>query len=266
MKTFARTLALTFVGGLLIWAVALTLGVTWVDMLHLGQPRNVLSDRGQEVRIPIPEGPAERQLPAVAVTTTGEYAFLFDDEDGPVRYDPCRPVDWVISPAGMPPGVESLVFDSVDRVSSATGLAFRFDGFTDETAAFDRPLFQDRYGARFAPVVVGFATQEQVPDLAGTVSGLGGSSAVYGAYGEQRFLRGGVVIMDADDLKRLVRSRGGTDIARAVIQHEFGHVVGLGHVGDANELMHDTNQALTDWGPGDRQGLAIAGAGPCETD
>ena len=266
MKAAGRALLLAAFGALLIWGTATVLGVTWTDVEHVGQPRNVLEDGAVNVRIPLPTGPALRRLPAVPVTTSGDYGFMFpgEDDEGPVRYDPCRPVAWVLNPAGMPEGGETMVIAAVASVSHATGLEFRFDGTTTEAPSFDRQLFQDRYGPQFAPVIVGFATEHQVPDLAGSVTGLGGSSAVYGAYGEQRFLHSGVVIMDADDLVRLQETPFGALVAQAVIEHELGHVVGLGHVRDETELMHDSNLRITEWGPGDLAGLAIAGSGPCE--
>lgn len=266
MKAAVRALVLAAFGALLIWGTASVLGVTWTDVEHVGQPRNVLEDGAVNVRIPLPEGPAVRRLPAVPVTTKGEYAFMFPGRDGqgPVRYDPCRPIDWVLNTDHMPKGVQKMVVAAVASVSHATGLEFRYDGTTTEVPSFDRPLFQDRYGPQFAPVIIGFATANQVPSLSGSVTGLGGSSAVYGAYGQQRFLHSGVVIMDAEDLQRLTETPFGSQLARAVIEHELGHVVGLAHVADDTQLMHASNLRITKWGPGDLAGLAIAGNGPCE--
>jgi hypothetical protein len=50
---------------------------------------------------------------------------------------------------------------------------------------------------------------------------------------------------------------------RAVILHELGHLVGLGHVADPNQLMSETNYGLHDFGPGDQEGLARLGGGTC---
>ena len=86
-----------------------------------------------------------------------------------------------------------------------------------------------------------------------------------GAYGDQRFLESGTVLLDRDDMRALVASRAGRSIARAVIMHELAHVVGLAHVDDPTELMNASNTSLITWGPGDLEGLAIAGGGPCET-
>jgi hypothetical protein len=252
------------VGAALIFGAAAWLGLTIDDVKHFGVPRNLVRIGEEEVRIPSPEGPAERLLPAVPVVTSGEHTFMFDEPSGPVRYDPCRPLAWVLNPQGMPDGAEQLVHESVESVQLATGLQFEFEGTTTEPASFDRELIQERYGEGFAPIIIGFSTEDENPDLEGTVTGIGGSSAVYAAYGEQQFLRAGTVILDADDLGGRMGSISGDAIARAVIMHEIGHVVGLGHVEDDAELMNALNTLITDWGPGDREGLAIAGDGPCE--
>ena len=267
MRSAVRLAAFTLVCLALLVAGAWWRGVTWSDLQHWGTPRNVVEIEGQTVRIPAPEGDAERLLAEVPVTTQGVYEFLFPtggEGGGPVRYDPCRPVEWVLSPRLMPAAVEPLVDRAVARVEEATGLDFVAAGTTDEIVSFGRPLVQDRYGDGFAPLVIGFSTEAATPDLAGTVTGLGGSTAVAGAYGEARFLRAGVVVLDAEDLARVAEEPGGEDLVEAVIAHELGHVVGLAHVADTGELMHEANLRLLDWGPGDRAGLAIAGAGGCE--
>jgi hypothetical protein len=44
-----------------------------------------------------------------------------------------------------------------------------------------------------------------------------------------------------------------------VLQHEFGHVVGLGHTSEWGELMNSSGGGMTDWGPGDLEGLTKLG-------
>ena len=264
MRAASRLLVILAVGVALIWGLSSWLGLTVTDFAHLGQAHNAVRIDGEMVRVPSAPGPAKRQLPAVPVTTTGEYAFMFDDEAQPVRYDPCRPLAWVLNPKGMPDAAETLVHDAFDSVEAATGLKFEYEGTTTEVASFDRPLIQDRYGDGFAPIIVGFADETAVPQLAGSVTGIGGSSSVYGAYGDQQFLHSGTVILDAEDIGAILGTPIGIAIAQAVIQHEVGHVVGLAHVEDISELMNASNTRITEWGPGDRAGLAIAGDGPCE--
>ncbi|MDN4476171.1 hypothetical protein QQX09_09930 [Demequina sp. SYSU T00192] len=267
MGSAGRTVVVTLACAALFVAGASWQGVTWSDVRHWGTPRNVIEAEGETVRIPVTQGTEQRVLPEVTVDTTGSYDFLFPDGGaggGPVRYDPCTVLSYVISPADMPDGFDTVVHEAVADVSEATGLAFSYEGFTDEQASFERDLVQERYGDRFAPIVIGFQSEADNADLEGTVTGLGGSSAVPGAYGPERYLRSGVVIIDWEDVARIRVDGAGDDLSRAVVEHELGHVVGLAHVGDKDELMHESNLSLIDWGPGDLAGLALAGAGECE--
>lgn len=268
MSSAGRILLATVTCVAVLVAGAWWRGVEWSDVTHWGTPRNVLETSAGGVRVPVAAGPEERLLPEVPVATSGSYSFLFPTEGeggGPVRYDPCRPIEWTVNPTLMPDGLEPLLHTAVDRVQQATGLRFDYIGTTAEPASFSRDLIQERYGDAFAPLIIGFQNANQNPDLEGSITGLGGSSAVPGAYGNGRYLRGGVVILDFEDLAGiLAEPRGGEELAEAIIAHELGHVVGLAHVMDTHELMHESNLRLLDWGPGDRQGLAIAGAGACE--
>lgn len=263
-RTFSIAVLIACGAGALL-AMASWQGVGLTDVQHFGTPRNSVMVGDREVTIPLPDGSAQRRRAIVVPQSTGSYEFLFDDAGAaPVRYDPCRPIPWVLSPEGMPTDAEPLLHAAVDRVSEASGLELVYEGTTAEPADFGRALVQPRYGDRFAPVVIGWSTAAQNPDLKGAVTGVGGSSAVNGAYGDQRYLHAGVIILDSQDMSTLMVGAGGQALAQAIVMHEWGHVLGLAHVSDAGELMNASNTALTSWGPGDLEGLALAGSGHCE--
>ncbi|HEY4631062.1 MAG TPA: matrixin family metalloprotease [Blastococcus sp.] len=57
---------------------------------------------------------------------------------------------------------------------------------------------------------------------------------------------------------------GGAETARGIVLHELGHLVGLAHVEDGEQLMYpQARREVSDFAPGDLTGLAVLGAGPC---
>lgn len=260
----------------IIGSLVLTLGVAYLTFLlmgyspqelkHLGEVRNMYTDNGRTVDLPFPEGSPARLLPEVPVTTDGEYAFITVDDGAPVRHDPCRPLRWVLATADMPHFAQAEVEAAVAEISARSGIQFEYLGTTDELPDFDRPLFQEeRYGGDYAPLIIGWSDAARTPDLEGTVSGVGGATVLPGAYGTQRYLRSGVIVLDVDDLRGYFASSAGALQVRAIIMHELGHVLGLAHVSDSSQLMYELNHTQLTWGQGDLAGLAIAGQGPCES-
>ncbi len=238
-------------------------GVSPGDFLR---PRAFVEIDGRSVRVPEPAPSDGRLLPAVPVTTEGTYAFLHTAPDGsPIGYDPCRPVRYVVRPDGMPEGGQELLEEAAAIVGSATGLVLEYAGTTDEEPAVERVLIQpERYGDVWAPVLVAWADETTMPELAGGVVGVGGSAAVPGARGQGEWLAAGRVVLDTPDLGSMLDSPGGYARARAMVVHELAHVLGLDHVDDPAELMFPVNATRTDLGPGDRAGLALVGQVACE--
>lgn len=203
--------------------------------------------------------------------TTGSTAFVLQEspkEGQPfVAYDPCRPIHYVVRPDNAVQGGDILVREAIAAASQASGLQFVYDGTTTEAPADDRQAFQpDRYGKRWAPVLIAWSTPAESPGLAGDVAGNGGSGYAQ-APGQPLVplvLAAGQVRLDAPDLGGIIASRpDGTAEVRAIIMHELGHVLGLDHVDDPAQLMNAKNMGIMDFAAGDRAGLALLGAGPC---
>jgi hypothetical protein len=220
---------------------------------------------------PVPEDAQSRPLgtpPPVASDST-DYAFmstLSELDDTPVAFDPCRPIHVVVNTAQAPTGSERLLAEAVQRVSAATGLVFAMDGETLEPPRAGRPN-QDvaRYGNRWSPVLVAWTEPSVVPELEGTIAGIGGPvGAPFSNPLDQRWVSG-IVYLDGPAIAKVAARRNrGWEQARAIVMHELAHLVGLTHVDSRAELMHAKNDAgVLEFGAGDREGLRRLGQGRC---
>lgn len=214
-----------------------------------------------EVRRLVGVGP-ERLAPAIETTTSGAHAFMHRSPgtDRPVTWDPCKPVRYEVNPKGGPSDATDLVREAAAVTSGLTGLRFEYVGTTDSRPAWDRP-FIPTLGSNRKPALVSWATAKEVPALEGDVAGVGGAAAVEDDHGRMH-LKGGGVTLDIESFNDMEMRPDARDVQRRVVLHEFGHLVGLGHVKDLGELMHPGGPALR-FGPGDREGLAILGQGEC---
>ncbi|WP_454049282.1 matrixin family metalloprotease [Cellulomonas sp. Marseille-Q8402] len=212
------------------------------------------------------EEAGERLAPPVSVAEEdASYAFqhtvVEDGREAPVAWSPCRPVHVVVDPTGAPADFPAQVWAALDEVAAATGLVFADDGLADEPTSLDRAAFQpDRYGDRWAPVLVGFADASGVPDLSGDVSGIAGVQMVEAAMSRSAHLVTGTVYLDTE-LLTPAPGRTGLEYL-AVLRHELGHLVGLDHVDDPTQIMYPSTGVPT-FQPGDLAGLAALGRGDC---
>lgn len=197
------------------------------------------------------------------------YKFIATQADGktPVAYSPCRTIPYVIRRQGEPAGGNEVVVEAFSRVSKATGLRFVYEGATSESYSSQRLAYQpDRYGDRWAPILVTWVTRKENPDLEGDTLGVGGSARVQLPDGQKAYVTGSVQLV-ADKLARIQRELNGKKVVRAVVMHELGHVVGLDHVNSKSQLMHpQTQRAVSEFGRGDLAGLAALGKGSCSAD
>lgn len=219
-------------------------------------------------RRPAAVAPAPLGSPALAPAGTGGYSFLLTHDDGsPVTFDPCRELHVVVRPDHEPQGGRDLLLAALADVSAATGLRIVDDGATDEVPTEDRAAYQpERYGDRWAPVLVAWSTPQESPLLTGEnatgmVLGRAGPDT-FGSGADARFVSG-VAVFNGPALDAQLR-QGEDEKARAVLLHELGHLVGLGHVSDPYQVMYDTNAwPLSTYRAGDLRGLERLGLGRC---
>ena len=73
----------------------------------------------------------------------------------------------------------------------------------------------------------------------------------------------GSVVLDQEVFDDLDDDPDAQSVAQGIVDHEFGHLVGLDHVDDPRELMHREQAGMTSYGPGDLEGLARLGSIRC---
>lgn len=202
--------------------------------------------------------------------SSDSYSFV-DDEGAFIAYDPCRPIHYVTRTDNAPAGGQQLITDAVAAASKATGLVFIDDGATTEGFTEERAVYQpDRYGEQWAPVLIVWETPKEEPQFAinetpgaENLAGLGGSQPIVGEAGSRVFVTG-AVRLNTLVFDNLLEAPNGAAIAGGIVQHELGHVLGLGHVQDPTQLMYEHGQnEVTTYADGDLTGLARLGAGKC---
>ncbi len=190
----------------------------------------------------------------------GDYAFAMMQPDGlgPVTWDRCGEIPYVVNPDGAPAGHLETVAAAVDELEAASGLRFRYAGTTDDRT------FEGRVGpfGSTTPVLVAWATPEEVPALAGDVAGVGGAEA-RSVTSDRLVYVTGMVALDRDAFAAMGERPGGAALQRAVVEHELGHVLGLGHADDPAQLMYAETTGQRRLAAGDREGLAVLGSGLC---
>lgn len=201
--------------------------------------------------------------PLTAVTTPaaigqGWSASYVDSSGRPARWDPCRPIHYVVQTRWMPVGGRADLAAALARISRVSGLTFVDDGDTDELPGTTRAAYQpDRYGKRWAPLLVGWVPPAQTDlGIGAGIAGVTVAVAVPNAGGGS--IVTGQLALDADH--RLPAGFGPGATEGEVLLHELAHAVGLGHVLDPTQVMYpQTTNSESQFGAGDRAGLRAVG-------
>jgi len=178
-------------------------------------------------------------------------------------------VSYVLNAALAPPGGVEEVREAIARVADATGITLVDAGTSDEPLAISRSPYQpDRYGQRWAPILIGWSALGAAADPGAAadviVVGRGRPLTV------DNVLVSGVLELNVDAVRDrasgapLPSGFGQGVTTGRVILHELGHVFGLGHPSGRGQLMfadlaeHTLPEA--EFGIGDRAGLRLLGA------
>jgi hypothetical protein len=190
--------------------------------------------------------------------TVASYAWSVTEPSGdPVTWSTCT-IDFQINPAGAPDGALEDVLAAAERIQAASGITLNYLGTTDTAPAREWVTRAPLDGSR--PVLVAWVDPES--GLLNADNGGKTTLGHIGTPGQQHFMAGLIVFNATLDARRdpgftHPRARG------AVYQHEFAHLVGLGHVDDTDQLMYPHNGYRIDLGAGDLAGLAEIGARTC---
>ena len=186
------------------------------------------------------------------------YAFTASDPTGlPVSWDACEPIPFTVNPDGAPGDWEEIVGDAVSQVEDASGFDLKDEGTSDERYADRRGGYE---GSRGGPVLISWASPDEVDALRGDTAGIGGSTAVT-RNGETRFVTG-IVVLDDREFEQM-STMGRDRAATLILAHELAHVIGLDHVDDRHQLMNPSYVGQDGFGDGDRAGFEVLHDMPC---
>ena len=179
------------------------------------------------------------------------WSHLFPDTD--VRWNPCRVITFKVNPTGGPEKAVSQVKQALRRVAAATGLRFDYKGRTNAIpfrTDGKRPAFSE------TALTISWATPEQVKDLRDGVAGWGG-----GLHDGREITRGGIAL-DRTGTSFVENGFGKGPTWGALLMHELGHVLGLGHTSATEQVMYSSILPTTvgRFGAGDLAGLSDQGA------
>jgi hypothetical protein len=205
---------------------------------------------GPPARAGIAQAVAAQQISAVQVAPKQAAAKarpwrpLLGTRADPHHWSACT-LTYQVNPAGMPRRGLADVREALRRVSAVTRVVFTYAGETQVVPdlGYDGPAPGRFVVAWSHPLVSGLLE----PATAGRAATLSD---------DQGRIVTGYVVINADWAARAPAGFGAGQPHGAVLMHELGHLLGLGHVADPGQLMKPsaTHPAAV-WGAGDRRGL-----------
>ena len=261
-----------FTAFVLAFLVAIVLGVLAVSSL-LKEPADLRDLAASSSAIPssIPVAtptPSPALSPAAPTSrprVDGSFRFLERVGGAPVRWNPCDTITYAVNAAGVTSPVRPDLREALRRVTRATGIGFRSVGTTRET--FIRAYQRMRYEGviRKAELILIWVDHDAYLAILRRLNdprpSIAFAKTMAGLFAHQDQYFGGIVVMDAD--ATATRGFGYRYAHGSVLLHELGHIMGLNHVRDPDQLMYSgrhPNFSVRTFGQGDLEGLRRRGA------
>jgi hypothetical protein len=175
------------------------------------------------------------------------------------RWSACEPIRFVINTQNAPKGAVEDFKLAIKKMNGASALDLEVIG---TTKAKSTPSWADSAGeSDWRPVLISWATGG-TSILSDHASGTATNRAVTNSEGKRVIVSGQIVFnFEHDDM--YTPGFGAYGSRTLLYMHEIGHVLGLDHVDDKDQMMYKNVAATVDAGAGDLTGLKALGKGGC---
>ncbi len=218
------------------------------------------------VPVPGPSGPPDVGGYIIKWASGPGASVPFDQADPqytPFHWNPCKPIRYVINMNGYDQSYRAVITEDIGRVATATGFQFNYVGDSTiipvEADPWGYPTNDFFHGTAPYDIIISLAN-ETITDLVPySLAGLTWPNWVHYPDKDGRFFVASITL-DMGDL--FGRPTWAGDGFGPVLLHELGHAMGLDHVSDPTQVMHDGSLPTSPntYGPGDLRGLWLSGA------